>query len=251
MLRTTLVVSLLLTTVSIASAQNRYVLEFYGDGVHAFHRGEMFRAQEQFDKAINHGSRDPRVYYYRALVHMQNGDEYSAEQDIRTGTTFELQGLGTYDIGRALERVQGPQRLELEEVRLNTKLALGGRSVLDAPQPLLDPKRIDERPMADDLPMGDRPQRRDDPFRDDNEDAADPTDLDLDATMPDAGAVDAAPGAAVPDAPPVDAADEDPFGAPDSDDDPFGDGTSANDAAANGASDDPFADDGLNADPFD
>ena len=234
MFRSTFVVVLLLTGTSSAAAQNPYVLEIYGDGVHAFHRGEIAQARAQFDKAINNGSRDPRVFYYRALTNLQYGDQASADQDIRTGVTFELQGLGTYDIGRALERVQGPHRIEFEEQRLDIKLAISGPS-LQPPrsvQPLLDPSVIDEPPLADDLPPDAAPAL--DPFRDDDGKPSDATDLDLDDTMPDEDtAADA----------PEDAATEDPFGEempateppaaePSAEEDPFG---------ADAAEDDPFA----------
>jgi hypothetical protein len=244
MFRSVLVVLVVLSATSSLTAQDAYVLELYGDGVHAFHRGEIAHARAQFDKAIHQGSRDPRVFYYRALTNLQYGDQAMADQDIRTGVSFELQGLGTYDIGRALERVQGPHRLQFEQQRRDIQLAMSSRPLQAPPvEPYLQPSVIDERPLADEVPG---PAL--DPFRDDDELTSDATDLDLDATMPAEEAPAVAPEVAPEDpfgeemaepaAQPIEqpaaepAADADPFGMDAAEDDPF---------AADAAEDDPFA----------
>lgn len=170
--RTFLVVSILAIT-GTCSGQNPYVNEVYGDGVHAYFRGEIYQAQEQFDRAIQYGSQDPRVYYFRAIVHLQNGDCFQAEQDIRTAVTYELQGRGTYDVGRALARIQGPERLELERMRLLAKLdySAGQQAV---PPPYRAPNLVpSEAPMIPESPFELQDQR-----------PADASDLDLDQVRP-------------------------------------------------------------------
>lgn len=169
-----LVLSLLASwlLVEISSAQSQYLTEIYGNGVHAFFRCEKFEALEQFDLAINNGLQDPRVYYFRALINLELGDCFRAEEDIRTAVMFELRGLGTFDIGRALERVQGPERLELERLRLLARLELSRQFDTDEP------------PMAPDgmLPGRDRSMTiPDSPFTLDEQLRPDATDLDLDA----------------------------------------------------------------------
>ena len=62
--------------VSTAHGEIDYLSEIYGDGVHAFYAGDLIQAQEFFDQAIRHGYKDPRCYYYRALVHMSACRDY-------------------------------------------------------------------------------------------------------------------------------------------------------------------------------
>ncbi len=224
------------------SGQNVYLDEIYGDGVHSYFRGEVYESQAQFDRAIRHGSRDPRVYYFRAVTRLDSCDQFQAEEDIRTAVTYELQGRGTYDVGRALERIQGPQRLELERIRQLAKLELRG---LATPMlPFGQPPRV-----PSDLPLENASPIPDSPFGIED-DSVDSSDLDLDrlrddssemenesdlpsmdeATddpfMDDAAPTDATPNEALPPEPSTDATpsddipSDDPFGA--AGDDPFG-----------------------------
>ena len=107
--------------VTESSAEVDYLAEIYGDGVHAFYSCRQFEARKFFDQAISHGYKDPRCYYYRAILNMQEGREYEAEQDIKTGARYELEGRGTYDIGRALYRFQGYARVKFERMRRDAK----------------------------------------------------------------------------------------------------------------------------------
>jgi hypothetical protein len=251
MFRFIISVPILLCHVVLAGAQTQYVMETYGDGVHAFNRSEYQRARSQFDKAISNGASDPRVYYFRAVTHLQNGDQGSAEQDIHTGAAYELEGRGTYDIGRALERVQGPHRLEFEAMRREAKMALSGRTT-SQPRAFGLPLPTD-RPLADELPLQ-APAIPDDPFSDDDDVASDASDLDLaepsdtlqDEVGPEPADDPAMPEDAVEEAP----LEEDPFGeTPEADDDPFAEEAAdsaaqgMDDAPADGDADDPFGDD--------
>ncbi len=185
--RAPLLLAVLLAT-STCFGQNPYVDDIYGDGVHAYFRGEVFEAQAQFDRAIQYGSRDPRAFYFRALLHLQNGDCYQAEQDIRTAVTYELQGRGTYDVGQSLERIQGPQRLELERMRLLARLEISAnRQSLPYESGTTTPRK---------LRRGGTPMIPESPFSLDNEPPADASDLDLD--QPRTHAEPAAPEAEMP-----------------------------------------------------
>jgi hypothetical protein len=159
---------------SACSGQNPYLNEVYGDGVHAYFRGDTYWAQEQFDRAIQYGSRDPRVFYFRALLHLQNGDCFQAEQDIRTAVSYELQGSGTYDVGRALQRIQGPERLQLERMRLLAKLDISATQQAEsAAQPL------GQYPQQGLIPSQ-APAVPESPFEIGEQTPADAADLDLD-----------------------------------------------------------------------
>jgi hypothetical protein len=143
--------------------QNDMLTQIYGEGVHAFFRGDYGCAGSTMDQAIAHGSQDPRVHYFRGLSHLRLGRYFEAGEDFRTAATLEVEGTGTFDIGRALERIQGSERLCLERIRRDTLLTLSqqrpvpsvrpgvpaiipdfGRDLPQAPDPFRDE---DERPM--------------------------------------------------------------------------------------------------------
>ena len=224
-----------------ASAEVTYLAELYGEGVHYFFDGDWFQAQEYFDKAISHGYKDPRCYYFRAFLHMYQGCDYQAEQDIQLGARYELEGRGTYDIGRAIYRIQGHQRIKFERLRRDAKLALvESRAIpgLDYQTPTTDgtvlpgvpvtPPGLTD-PFTDDDPEPEIPVENVEPEIDSDDMFGDepmPQDSDLDSNMfddaPDAGMDDVDSGLDTDTTPPADNADPfaDPFGT--DDEDPFG-----------------------------
>ena len=122
-------VAFLLMSASMAfyaetSGQEQELAQIYSDGVHAFFRCDAHTAKQFFDNAITHGSQDPRVHFFRALTHHAMGDTVAFEDDVRMGAELEVRGSGTFDIGRALERIQGPTRIELERIRREVHLTL-------------------------------------------------------------------------------------------------------------------------------
>lgn len=108
---------------SIASAQDRYLSEMYGEGVHAIFRGNSSAADRSLSQAIDGGFEDARAYYFRGINKMLRGDTGGAESDIRMGAQQEVNGRGSYNIGIALERVQGPHRIRFEKIRRDALLA--------------------------------------------------------------------------------------------------------------------------------
>lgn len=150
-----------------AVGQEDLLAQVYGRGVHEFNRGEMDCALRTFDMAINFGSRDPRVHYYRGLANLRLGCQDDAIEDFRTAATLEVDGAGTYDIGRALARIQGSDRLCLETVRLETKLVLSQRQPQRMPHdPMGMPGTLDPtlRDFGRDLPLD-----ATDPFADEDQ----------------------------------------------------------------------------------
>lgn len=91
--------------------------ELYGRGVHRFFAHDYVQAFDHFSLAINNGSQDPRVYYFRGLALMATGRMDEGQSDWQTGAQIEARG--TYDgaIGRSLARIQGPSRVALEHIR--------------------------------------------------------------------------------------------------------------------------------------
>ncbi|PQO26523.1 hypothetical protein, partial [Blastopirellula marina] len=104
-------------TPCVVSAQEPIVVELYGQGVHQFNRGEMSEAFQTLSTAIDQGSKDPRAYYYRGLALWNMGRPEQAELDFQEGAKLELSADRSYNVGKALERVQGPARLKLEDYR--------------------------------------------------------------------------------------------------------------------------------------
>lgn len=107
--------------IGVDSVPNQTV---YGGGVHAFFSGHMSRAYDDLTNAIEAGSKDPRVYYFRGLAALRMGRTDEAEADFTRGADLEADpGRQVFvDVARSLERVQGPDRLQLERHRVRARL---------------------------------------------------------------------------------------------------------------------------------
>jgi hypothetical protein len=126
------------------------------------------------------------------------GRYFEAEEDFRTAATLEVEGTGTYDIGRALERIQGAERLCLERIRRDTLLVLSQRRTVPSVTPGV-PGFIPD--FGRDLPQAP------DPFRDEDER---PMEI-----LPEEEQTAVPPPPAPEDAtPPAEGEEEDPFAAP-------------------------------------
>ena len=107
----------------VANAQNITMERLYGQGVHAYHAGQLQQAMTLLSDAINQGTRDPRVYYFRGLVLAGLGESGAASGDFQMGAQLEATSAGRYyAVGRSLERVQGPLRMQIEDARREAKL---------------------------------------------------------------------------------------------------------------------------------
>jgi len=107
-----------------ASAQNQNIIlaETYGQGVHAYNGGRLTEALDFFNLAIDNGSQDPRVYYYRGIVSYVSGRPEEAEKDWNSGAVIEALRGPNLSIGRSLARFQGTGRLKLEQIRQTARL---------------------------------------------------------------------------------------------------------------------------------
>ncbi len=107
-----------------SQAQEAVLLQLYGKGVHEYFSGDYAKAFEQMTAAIAAGSRDPRVYYFRGLAYLKLGRTPEAEMDFRKGAELESRDVNKYyNVGRALERVQGSDRQLLESYRVQARMA--------------------------------------------------------------------------------------------------------------------------------
>ncbi len=113
-----LILALLCCSLGSLMAQEAVLTEFYGTGVHQYFAGNYAQAASDLSAAINGGSKDPRAYYFRALVDMRLGDQAKAAADLQTAAALETADVNQfYPVGKSLERVQGPTRLAIERWR--------------------------------------------------------------------------------------------------------------------------------------
>lgn len=101
--------------------------EMYGQAVHSYFRGDSLKSEELLNEVIAAGSFDPRVYFYRGLCHVRNGNTIAASADFEKGAQLEIDGKKVVPVGRSLERVQGAARVEIEKARSKARLASRAR----------------------------------------------------------------------------------------------------------------------------
>jgi hypothetical protein len=107
--------------------------ELYGRGVHAYYAGQNAEAEKLFSAALAESANDPRILYFRALARLRLGQSTAARSDMANGAALEARQPGRYAVGAALARVQGGDRLLLEQFRqqARTKAAANRRPPLD------------------------------------------------------------------------------------------------------------------------
>jgi hypothetical protein len=89
----------------------------YAQGVNAYFAGRSSDAESFLSQALAFNPQDPRAYYFRALSLMRLGRLGEARGDMMVGASLEAQTPNRFGVGRALERVQGANRLTLERYR--------------------------------------------------------------------------------------------------------------------------------------
>jgi hypothetical protein len=89
----------------------------YGRGVDAYYSGNTAEAEQFLSQAIAALPDDPRPYYFRGLSLLRSGRQDEARTDMAAGATLEARRPKQFAVGTALERVQGNDRLLLEQFR--------------------------------------------------------------------------------------------------------------------------------------
>jgi hypothetical protein len=108
----------------------------YDQGVEAYFDGRSAEADSCFSRAIAANSSDPRAYYFRSIIRLRQGRGTEGRADMQKGADLESRQPRRYDIGKSLERVQGPSRLVLEQYRDNARM-IAATNI--APKPLAAP----------------------------------------------------------------------------------------------------------------
>jgi len=93
--------------------------EMYGRAVHAFFRGDLEHAEELLTEVIEAGSMDPRAFYFRGLCQPC----CAGSSDFETAARLEIEGKRVVNVGKALERIQGGCRVEIEKARTRARLS--------------------------------------------------------------------------------------------------------------------------------
>ncbi len=113
-------------------AQDGLLEDLYGRGVHAYFEHRYEEAHGLLTKAITSGLKDPRAYYFRGLTNLRLGRPDEAKAEFATGAEYEAAAAEPVNIGKALERIQGAERLAIEQHRRTGRLALHNKAAAAA-----------------------------------------------------------------------------------------------------------------------
>jgi len=96
--------------------------QHYGHGMHTFWAGNYVLAAQDFTNAITLAPNNPLYWYMRAITRRRMGDDKAAKHDVLLGAAAERRMCSRSlesgaEISRQLRRVQGADRLWLEEYR--------------------------------------------------------------------------------------------------------------------------------------
>jgi hypothetical protein len=105
-------------------AQDHLLDELYGRGVHAYFSRNYSDAYKHLSDAVTSGSKDPRVYYFRSLADNRLNRPADAAADLKMATELEFSGDEPVQVSKALERIQGMERLTIEDARSKARLAI-------------------------------------------------------------------------------------------------------------------------------
>lgn len=119
-LRLCFIAALVFALPAITTADENDARKSLGQGIHHLHQGQLTEAIASFDVASVELSQDPRVYFFRGIAKSRTGDADAAESDFQRGAQLEA-FLGRQDIGLALQRIQGVERITIEQHRTDAR----------------------------------------------------------------------------------------------------------------------------------
>ncbi len=116
--------ALIVSCCSLSGNAQQVMDDVYGRGVHAYYAGQTDRSLEWLNQAIDAGSQDPRVYYYRGLatIRQTGGLVDAGIPDFEQAALLEVTSGRVVNVGKALERIQGSTRATIEDIRLRVRL---------------------------------------------------------------------------------------------------------------------------------
>jgi hypothetical protein len=90
----------------------------FGAGCRLYWNQSFSEAESHFENAIALNPKDPLYWYFRGLTRRHLGNLSGSQHDVLVGAFLERSHYRGLDIGRALRRVQGPDRAWLDRYRL-------------------------------------------------------------------------------------------------------------------------------------
>ena len=107
---------------AVVAQEDEILNRLYGNGVHAYKRGDYVEAHRWLSEAIDTGNRDPRTRYFRGLAYLKLGRPEQASNDFDQAADREVgDGNLTKLVDQSLVTVQGPDRYRLESARTNAQ----------------------------------------------------------------------------------------------------------------------------------
>lgn len=125
--RTTLTLVFIIFFINHTNASDPAIRAVYGDGVHSYYAGNFQQSYNFLSRVVEFGTDDPRVYYFRGLSAIRLGNQNNAADDFEKGADLEAERGNSRTVSRALERIQGPTRMLLEESRTKARLLIARR----------------------------------------------------------------------------------------------------------------------------
>lgn len=119
--------------------------DLYGRGVHAYFEHRYEDAHGLLTNAITSGLKDPRAFYFRGLTLSRLGRPDEAQAEFATGAEHEATAAEPVNVGKSLERVQGADRLRIEQHRRAARLALHNKQEAAAKARYEERIRAEER----------------------------------------------------------------------------------------------------------
>jgi tetratricopeptide (TPR) repeat protein len=108
---------------AVVTADSPFVTDesdsLYGKGVHAFFDRDYQEAVTILSKAEEIKTNDPRPYYFLGLAHLRQKNTEVADQYFKKAAQLEFNGhsLRDYAVSESLRRIQGTERIRIEEIR--------------------------------------------------------------------------------------------------------------------------------------
>ena len=105
---------------AVMAQEDEILNRLYGNGVHAYKRGDYIQAHRWLSEAIDSGNRDPRTRYFRGLAYLKLGRPEQASNDFDKAAAREV-GDGNLAklVDQSLVTVQGLDRYRLESASLD------------------------------------------------------------------------------------------------------------------------------------
>ncbi len=127
-------VSFLIQPQLAAQGQQPSVRALYGRGVTAYFTKDYKAGHALLSQAVDQGTKDPRAHYFRGLCALKLDRAGDAKIDFENAANLEFNTRSKADVPRALEKVQGPERRQIEAIRREFRRQAAARKPVSGKQ---------------------------------------------------------------------------------------------------------------------